>query len=92
MMMNDVKTEVIQLIARLFKGKDFDLDILEYINLIADIGMDSITFIWIVIAIETKFNITIPDEKLLMDNFERIEDIVTIIEQELTKQSTEIRR
>lgn len=85
---DDVKTEVIQLISELFEDKGFDINIIEYINLIDDMGMDSITFISIVIEIEAKFNITVPDDMLLMDNFKKIDDIVTVVEQKLAKQST----
>lgn len=85
---DDVKTEVIQLISELFEDKGFDINIIEYTNLIDDMGMDSITFISIVIEIEAKFNITVPDDMLLMDNFKKIDDIVTVVEQKLAKQST----
>ena len=88
---DDVKTEVIQLISELFEDKGFDINIIEYTNLIDDMGMDSITFISIVIEIEAKFNITVPDDMLLMDNFKKIDDIVTVVEQKLAKQSTWIR-
>lgn len=82
---NEIKSEVVQLISELFKDKGFDTDIIEYADLIDDMGMDSITFISIVIEIEAKFNIIIPDEMLLMDNFKRIYDIVKAVEQELKK-------
>lgn len=85
---DDIKTEVIQLISELFEDKGFDINIIEYTNLIDDMGMDSITFISIVIEIEAKFNITVPDDMLLMDNFKKIDDIVTVVEQKLAKQST----
>lgn len=84
---DEIKTEVIQLISELFKDKGFDIDIIEYTNLVDDMGMDSITFISIVVEIEVKFGITISDDMLLMDNFKRINDIVAVVEQELTKQS-----
>ena len=85
---DDIKIEIIQLISELFKDKGFDIDIIEYTNLVDDMGMDSITFISIVVEIEAKFSITVPDDMLLMDNFKRINDIVAVVEQALTKQST----
>lgn len=78
-----IKSEVIQLISELFKGKGFDTDIIEYADLVNDMGMDSITFISIVIELETKFDITVPDDMLLMDNFKKVDDVVKIVEQEL---------
>ena len=78
----EIKESVIDLIAELFTEQHFDRDILEHIDLIDDAGMDSITFITLIIHIEEKFNITILDELLLMDNFKSADDIVEIIENE----------
>lgn len=89
MITNEIKTEVIQIISELFKDKGFDTDIIEYADLVDDMGMDSITFISIVVELEAKFNITVPDDMLLMDNFKKVDDIVAVVEQELTKEPTE---
>ena len=78
-----IKQEVIELISELFKDKGFDIDILEYVDLIDDLGMDSITFISIVVEVETHFNIEVPDDMLLMDNFKKVDNIVNIIMNEL---------
>ena len=82
-----IKQEVIELISELFKDKGFDIDILEYVDLIDDLGMDSITFISIVVEIEAHFNIEVPDDMLLLENFKCIDDIVSVIENELSKKS-----
>jgi acyl carrier protein len=84
-----IKTEVVQLVSELFSNKGYDTDIIEYVDLIDDLGMDSITFISIVVEIEAKFSIIVPDNMLLMENFRKIEDIVNVIEQERTKQLIE---
>lgn len=78
-----IKQEVIELISELFKDKGFDIDIIEYVDLIDDLGMDSITFISIVVEIEAYFNITVSDDMLLVDNFKKVDDIVNIIVKEL---------
>lgn len=78
-----IKTEVVQLISELFANKEFEADIIEYVDLVDDLGMDSITFISVIVEIEAKFNITIPDDMLLMDNLKKFDDIVGIIEHEL---------
>ena len=83
----EIKTEVVQLISELFANKGYDTDIIEYVDLIDDLGMDSITFISIVVEVEAKFSIIVPDNMLLMENFRKIKDIVNVIEQERTKQS-----
>lgn len=80
--MANIKNEVVELISELFSDKGFDTDIIEYIDLIDDAGMDSITFISIVVEIEAKFNITVPDEMLVMDNFRNVDGIVALVEQE----------
>ena len=82
-----IKQEVIELISELFKDKGFDIDILEYVDLIDDLGMDSITFISIVVEVEAHFNIEVPDDMLLLENFKCVEDIVSIIENALSKKS-----
>ena len=78
-----IKQEVIELISELFKDKGFDIDIFEYVDLIDDLGMDSITFISIVVEIEAHFGIEVPDDILLMDRFKKIDNIVNIIVNEL---------
>ena len=57
-----IKQEVIELISELFKDKGFDIDIIEYVDLIDDLGMDSITFISIVVEVEAHFGIEVPDD------------------------------
>lgn len=84
-----IKQEVIELISELFKDKGFDIDIIEYVDLIDDLGMDSITFISIVVEVEAHFGIEVPDDMLLLENFKCVEDIVSIIENELLKKSEE---
>ena len=41
-----IKQEVIELISELFKDKGFDIDIIEYVDLADDLGMDSINKIY----------------------------------------------
>ena len=82
-----IKQEVIELISELFKDKGFDIDIIEYVDLIDDLGMDSITFISIVVEIEAHFDIEVPDDMLLLENFKCVDDIVSIVKNELSKKS-----
>lgn len=83
---DEIKKELIELIAELFKEKGFDADLIEYVDLIDDLGMDSITFISIVIEIEAKFGIIVPNDMLFMENFKKIDEIINIVELVLTKQ------
>ena len=75
-----IKAELICLISEMFKDKGFDVDVVEYVNLIDDAGMDSITFISLIVEIEARFNIIVPDELLLMEKFSNVDEIVAIIE------------
>ena len=47
--------------------------------------MDSITFISMVIEIESHFDIEVPDDYLLIDKFKNVAQIINIIEEELLK-------
>lgn len=80
-----IKQDVIKTISEVFKDKGFDSDIIEYVDLIDDIGMDSITFISIVVEIEAHFGIEVSDDMLLMDNFKCVDNIVYIVKNELLK-------
>ena len=82
---DDIKVAVIELLEELFAEANFDANILEYIDLIDDAGMDSISFISLIVEIESKFDIIVPDDKLLMDNFKNVDDIIVVVENELTK-------
>lgn len=82
----NIKSELINLIPTLFNEKGFDTDLIEYVDLVNDLGMDSITFISMVVEIENFFDITVPDDLLLMDNYKNIDNIVKIIEDEKLSQ------
>ena len=87
MTVETIKQEVIELISELFEDKGFDIDILEYVDLIDDMGMDSITFISIVVEVEAHFGIEVPDDMLFLENFKCVDDIVSVVESELSKKS-----
>lgn len=92
MIEDKIKQDIIKIIVELFKDKGFDTDIIEYADLIDDLGMDSITFISIVVEIESYFNITIPDELLAMDCFRCVDNIQSIIQNKLSKKLEKIER
>ncbi len=68
------------MLAMLFPDSGVDKDVLEYTDLMDDLGMDSITFISIVVEIEDVFEITVPDDLLLMENFRNVDSIIQIVE------------
>lgn len=77
-----IKHKLTDMINNIFPYSCIDPGIIEYVDLIDDFGMDSISFISIVIEIETAFDIIVPDEMLLMENFRNVNRIVEIIEKE----------
>lgn len=85
MIRENIKESVIDLLSEVFAEFEFDRDILEYIDLIDDAGMDSITFITLIVEIEARFNIIVPDDMLLMENFKNADDIVMVVENEAVK-------
>ena len=54
---SNIQNILADLIYDLFAVRKIDKDIIPYVDLIDDLGMDSITFISIIIDIEDKFNI-----------------------------------
>lgn len=77
---DEIKNKLIDMIQNLFPDSGVDKDVLPYVDLIEDLGMDSITFISIVVEVEDLFGITVPDDMLLMENFRDIDGIIQIIE------------
>ena len=81
----EIKEKLIGKLAELFEDRKVDNDLLEYVDLLDDMGMDSMTFITILVEIETMFGITVPDDTLLMENFRKVENIVELVINELKK-------
>ena len=82
-----IKREVMALLSDLFKDNGVDTDIIEYVDLVDDLGMDSIVFISIVVELEAHFDIEISDDMLIYDNFRYVDDIAAIVENEFSKKS-----
>ena len=80
-----IKIDLSNLIKVVFQNQGFDSDLIEDLDFIEDLGMDSMTFISMVIEIEQYFDIEVPDDCLLMEKFSNITQIITIIEAELSK-------
>lgn len=82
-----IKKELISLLAELFTDTGIDTDLFEYVDLIDDLGMDSVTFISIIVEVEARFGITVPDDKLLMEEFKNVDSIISIVLNELNEKS-----
>lgn len=84
----EIKDRVIQIVSNIFEERGFEKDVIEYIDLIDDAGLDSITFVSLVIEIEAEFGITVPDEMLLPENFRQVDNFVSVIKHEITVSET----
>lgn len=78
----EIKAKLIDMLDNLFLNPYLQPNILEHVDLIDDLGMDSLSFISIVIETESTFDITIPEEMLLMENFRTVDRIIEIVENE----------
>lgn len=79
----NIKLQIVDIIAKLFNNQCIDSDVLRFADLIDDLGMDSITFISIVIEVEACFDIVVPDDMLLLERFRCVDDIAVIVEKEM---------
>jgi acyl carrier protein len=79
---NEIKSKLIDMLEELFSDNgvnEVDKDVLEYVDLVEDLGMDSLAFIATVVKIEQLFNISIPDELLSIEEFNTVDKVVKII-------------
>ena len=81
----EIKEKLIILCAEIFQNSGVDTDLLEYVDFEDDLGMDSLTFITLLVEIEAAFGITIPDDMLLMENFKNMGDVIQIVVDQLTE-------
>ena len=68
-----------EILKQFFSNKTFDISNILFLDFIDDLGMDSLTFIDMVIEIENQFELVIPDECLTFENFRNIEKIHALI-------------
>ena len=77
----EVKDNIIDILADLFSDAGVDREVLEYVDLVDDLGMDSINFISIIIELETAFNVKVPDEWLNIEKFRDYSAIYEAVEE-----------
>lgn len=87
---NEIKAKIIGIMSNLFQNSDVDTDVLEYVDLIDDLGMDSVNFISLIIELEAEFDIQIQDDQLLMDKFREYSSIYSIVEELLMSKEKEV--
>lgn len=88
MMLNceEIKSKLIELCSEIFQNSGVDADLIEYVDFVDDLGMDSINFITLIVEIEDCFEILVPDDLLMIENFKNVDDVVKIVFTELTNE------
>ena len=87
---NEIKAKIIGIMSNLFQNSDVDTDVLEYVDLIDDLGIDSVNFISLIIELEAEFDIQIPNDQLLMDKFREYSSIYSIVDELLISKEKEV--
>ena len=83
-----IKEKIIEIMSGLFSNSGVDTDILEYVDLIDDLGMDSINFVSLIIELEATFDVQIPDEWLLMEKFRTFSQIYSAVDALINEKGT----
>ena len=84
----EIKEKIIGILTSLFSDSGVDTDILEYVDLIDDLGMDSINFVSLIIELEAAFDVQIPDEWLLMEKFKTFSQIYSAVDALINEKGT----
>lgn len=75
-----MREKIIQIIKEVCKDQiEIPDDIADDANLTFDYGLDSMNYIEIIDRIEEEFNVEIPEELLLINNFESVSNIMSTI-------------
>lgn len=79
--MDELKEKLSDLLMSVFKNCfiDVNMDVLEYVDFIDDLEIDSITFVTLLIEIEASFNIIIPDAIMFKERFRTFDSIINLI-------------
>ncbi|MBR6559056.1 MAG: hypothetical protein IKT70_08650 [Clostridia bacterium] len=85
MNLEEIKEKTVTLCAQIFESSGVDTDLLEYVDFVDDLGMDSITFITLIVEIEAAFDITVPDDLLLIENFKNMDDVIGVVFDQLSE-------
>lgn len=81
-----IKEKTRDIVLEIYDKKGYEIVNLDYIGLFDELNLDSLSIITLIVEIETRFDIEIPDNLLLMENFININSIANIIEEQLLKQ------
>lgn len=79
MNMDEIEYKVIEVVSRVVILGESEKNMIKYFDLFEDIGVGSLEYVSIIIALEEAFGIIIPDEYLTMDRYRTIDNIVDIV-------------
>ena len=75
----EIRRNVLRVLLEVFAGQGMDETSAAHIDLTEDLGMDSIQFITLVVELEARFEITVPDERLHPEHFQNADRITATI-------------
>lgn len=78
------KTEIIKLLADVLHSNVDDIDSIRSDVPLSDIGLDSLSFVEFIVALENKYNIEVYDSDLIFENFASINAIFSTLEKYFT--------
>lgn len=84
-----IKEKILDLLSGLFADSEIDRSVLEYVDLVDDLGMDSINFISLIVELESTFQIKIPDEWMLVQKFQTYSLIENVVEALISAEKAE---
>jgi len=83
------RAEILKILATILEPWLDDIDdtasLNEQINLLSDLGLDSVAILQLVLGIEEKFGVTIKDSELDSDVFSKMANLIDIIEGKLNE-------
>lgn len=80
----DTKNRIANIIINIFEETEI-VDDLFLINLVEDLGMDSLTYIELIVSLEDEFNIEFSMDELDIEKLKTIDSIAKIVEELLKK-------
>lgn len=78
-----LKEKIIETLNKLFPNMEVDADVFEHVSLIDDLGIDSISFVKLVIALEMEFNFKFDDDKLLISEFPTVQSLFEYVDKKI---------
>ena len=75
----EIKEKIISICAEVFRDTGVEPGMIEYVDFEDDLGMDSIAFVTLIVMLEECFEVTIPDDLMLIENFSNLQKITNIV-------------